>query len=803
MEKFDVLNTNNQPLPEIWDLVSESYSLEIRKDEEELADEIFNIFQLLKIKTDANLVEVGSGSGHLSGLLARRGFNVTLLDFSPKAIEKSKEFFKTHSFEGQFINRDLYELEYTDSNYDVVWNSGVMEHFNDVELLNAFKSIRKITKNYFVFLVPNPKSIPYLLFRYKLVKDGSWSYGKEYLRENYEEILNMAGFKIIDKKYLGLQYSKAHMEIIFEKNKGVKEFEELVNCGLIPEESAYLIAYIAIPENAEIDIPVGVTKITEKNTNLFDYTAKINGLIESLEVKKKEQKEQNSIIEAKGEEISLLNEKLDNREKAIRVLKENENSLKEKNVLLEKNLADYKQKLARTEQQLIEIEQKLVQTQEYLSTLLSSKSWRIGEKIYISLYNIRLIRYSYKALKIINNYGIRELFKKVKARIKRKRNENLTKYGELNFVKEVKRTIKKYNKSLIIVFPPLLDWNIPLFQRPQHIATQLSNLNYLYFYNTPNFYDNVHGLAKINQNSSLFLTNQYKLLMDILPKRKKVFHIYAQDPNIASEDIDFILNNDDIVLYEYIDALSGDLCADKAKVIERHFKVLNDERCIVICTAQKLYDEVAKYRKNNFALITNGVEFEHFTVRQRENEIPKEIRSILGKGRPIIGYFGALAKWFDYELVEKIAKEKPDYEILLIGWDFDGSLKNSNFNSYDNIHVIGPINYKELPKYAYWFNVSTIPFLINDITESTSPVKLFEYMAMGHPIVTTDMPECRKYKSVLVAKNHDQFIKNLDKAIALKKQDTYFELLKKEALENTWESKALQISGLIKNAINK
>ncbi|URW89325.1 hypothetical protein M5E84_02605 [[Ruminococcus] torques] len=96
-------------------------------------------------------------------------------------------------------------------------------------------------------------------------------------------------------------------------------------------------------------------------------------------------------------------------------------------------------------------------------------------------------------------------------------------------------------------------------------------------------------------------------------------------------------------------------------------------------------------------------------------------------------------------------------------------------------------------------DVLTIPFLINDITKATSPVKLFEYMALNKPIVTTDMDECRKYESVLIGHDHKEFLEQLDKAILLKTDETYKALLDKEALENTWEEKARTILEQLKN----
>ena len=91
-----------------------------------------------------------------------------------------------------------------------------------------------------------------------------------------------------------------------------------------------------------------------------------------------------------------------------------------------------------------------------------------------------------------------------------------------------------------------------------------------------------------------------------------------------------------------------------------------------------------------------------------------------------------------------------------------------------------------------------IPFVLNDITASTSPVKLFEYMALGKPIITTDMIECRKYKSVLIGKNQEDFIKKIDIAYGKRNDKKYIELLKKEAKENDWSNKAKVIIDYIK-----
>ena len=107
-------------------------------------------------------------------------------------------------------------------------------------------------------------------------------------------------------------------------------------------------------------------------------------------------------------------------------------------------------------------------------------------------------------------------------------------------------------------------------------------------------------------------------------------------------------------------------------------------------------------------------------------------------------------------------------------------------------------NYKVLKNYARHADVLTIPFLLNDITKATSPVKIFEYMALHKPIIITDLYECRNYKSVLIAKNHRDFINKLEEAINKSNDKKYIALLDKEAKDNDWSKKAEQIVKLIK-----
>ena len=362
---------------------------------------------------------------------------------------------------------------------------------------------------------------------------------------------------------------------------------------------------------------------------------------------------------------------------------------------------------------------------------------------------------------------------------------------------------KNEKYKYIFVFYPYTEWNLPIFQRPQQIALALTENrdDVLYFYCTTNCnYDNVDRIQKINDN--LYVTTEYEYLMEI-KTNKRILHLYSTDIVSSIYEIEDAFENNDKILYEYIDEIHEDITNDIPKqFIKKHDRILKNENYYVVTTADKLYEDVQKIRKNNFILANNGVKVEDFNIVN--HEIPEKIVNLKNKYEKIICYYGALAKWFDYELLEKCAKKYPKYCFLLIGVEYDDSLKESKILEHNkNIVYIGKVDYKKLVHYAKSVDLLTIPFLINDVTKSTSPVKLFEYMALQIPILTTDLPECRKYKSVNIGKNHDDYIKKIEEVLNLENGDSYKELELKEANENSWKKISEDIIKLIDSGESK
>lgn len=382
--------------------------------------------------------------------------------------------------------------------------------------------------------------------------------------------------------------------------------------------------------------------------------------------------------------------------------------------------------------------------------------------------------------------------------------------GQFNcFYEKIKSILELEDFDEIIVFHASFGWNIEMKQRPQHLAEALSKKKVLYIYRSDVKNDNIYSIKKIKDNLYVLNLDMYSLNVAFFEAIKsinkpKFVHVYATCLNsVDYEKIKTYMDKGFKVIYDFVDELSSEISGYNitSKMIEDHEKLLRDkENVLVVSTAKKLKDIANKFRgKNeNNILAPNAVNLEDF--KNHGNEIGEKIQPIVNKRKPIIGYYGALAKWFDYKLIEQLAKEREDYEIVLIGMDYDGSYDKSNLKNYSNISYLGMIDYKYLINYSRYFDVCIVPFIKNDITDSTSPLKIFEYMALEKPIVTTDINECKNYESCLVSKDYDEFIRNIDKALKLEVNvKEYFSILRRESEENTWDNRAELIKEAIKN----
>ena len=405
-----------------------------------------------------------------------------------------------------------------------------------------------------------------------------------------------------------------------------------------------------------------------------------------------------------------------------------------------------------------------------------------------------------KLTNVYKKYGFKIFLKKLKAYIIANYLDKIslkTLFMPNKYKKLINEILDTNDYDRIILWRSSFGYNVPLFQRPQHIANNLSKNKCLVFYEVTTMTDKVKTVKYLQDN--LYLTNfnnifLNKIIMKELKKRSipKYIQLYSTDWKLSVENIKNYLNNGFKFIYEYIDDISPELAGTKnipKNIIDKYEFVMKNKEVYIVVTAEMLKNDVIEKRGNrNLIFSSNGVDVDFFKTYSKDYKIENDVAKILNNGKINLCYYGALAKWFDYDLIKKISKTNK-YNILLFGIKYDESY-DENIKEDNNIYFIGPKDYKVLKYYSREMDIMMIPFKINNITRATSPVKLFEYMALKKPIVTTDMNECRKYKSVLIGKNHKDFIEKINDAVNLKNDKKYLKLLEKEAKDNDWYYKA-------------
>lgn len=334
----------------------------------------------------------------------------------------------------------------------------------------------------------------------------------------------------------------------------------------------------------------------------------------------------------------------------------------------------------------------------------------------------------------------------------------------------------------IIVFPPSIEWKAALYQRPQHLAMAFAREGYLVFYCQPEYIPTPKGFHQLAPR--LYLAKVEMKLFANISRPIVFFYPYNRDY------LSFF--TEPRVIYEYIDEL--EVFSRPLPELEANHRFFLRNAELVVATADKLLEQVRSVRPDAL-LVPNGVDYSHFEqVWKKSAPPPADLEPVVRMKHPIVGYYGALARWFDYDLLRKVAALRPDLNFVLIGPDYDGTVHQAHLEEFSNVFWLGKKDYALLPDYLRYFDVCMIPFVVNDITHSTSPLKLFEYMAARKPVVITPMRESMKTRGVLVAGTPQTFSTKIDEALNLRNDAGYQNLATEEALHNTWQVRAQSIA---------
>lgn len=322
------------------------------------------------------------------------------------------------------------------------------------------------------------------------------------------------------------------------------------------------------------------------------------------------------------------------------------------------------------------------------------------------------------------------------------------------------------------------------------LETEIENLKILF---TPLLYsinflpEGVLYRLLLNYNEKL-IANRIKKVLKKLQIKEFIFinsfNIYY--PNIAKM-IPSTLN-----VYHCVDPLIVEF--DMKHGIKSE-KIIIEDSDLVICTSKQLYLE-KKERHPHTYFIPNAADISHSEkARLTETPIYPRLESIK---KPIVGYFGNIERRMDYELIDSVSLENPDKSFVLVGPIATGLIPE-RWNQAENIHLIGRVPFSDMPSILKAFDVAIIPFKKDKVSNTIFPLKLFEYLGSGKPVVSTNFNTDLKeftHDTVPFCENAEEFSLAIKEAI----HHDNPEKLKARILvaeENTWERRTKEFSNLL------
>jgi len=242
-----------------------------------------------------------------------------------------------------------------------------------------------------------------------------------------------------------------------------------------------------------------------------------------------------------------------------------------------------------------------------------------------------------------------------------------------------------------------------------------------------------------------------------------------------------------LAVYYCVDNMSGS-SPDVQQLIPWE-EILFREADLVFVTSEAIRERAEKHAQHVFSF-PSGVAFAKFAAALEQASIPADLAEL---SRPIIGYVGALSGVLDQNLLLQMAAEMPNATFALVGPLFADM---SALTIAPNIKLFGARDHNEIPAYVKGFDVALIPYLKTPFTDSVYSCKLNEYLAIGVPVVSTDMREVRAFSArypdtVAIGEDKADFIVKVKLALddpRIRSQDLADKRIA-VARENTWEKR--------------
>ena len=317
-----------------------------------------------------------------------------------------------------------------------------------------------------------------------------------------------------------------------------------------------------------------------------------------------------------------------------------------------------------------------------------------------------------------------------------------------------------------------LRWGF-VYQRPNHLMSRFARERRTFFFEEPIFDASEPQLEMKRVNDNLIVVTPHLPAADhdaTIQRQKQVLdrllHDFAvKDPVLwfyTPMALQFAPHIKPLLtVYDCMDELSHFDGAHPELV--NHEKQLFSRADLVFTGGHSLWEAKKKHHPRVYPF-PSSVEADHFRQARTITEDPADQASI---PHPRIGFFGVIDERMDLELVEKIATERPDWHLVMLGPVV--KIDPKKLPKRDNIHWLGGKKYEELPHYLAGWDVAMMPFALNQSTKFISPTKTLEYLAAGKPVVSTAIRDVvRPYgeKGLVRIGDKDTFVREIAEALS-------------------------------------
>jgi glycosyltransferase involved in cell wall biosynthesis len=337
-----------------------------------------------------------------------------------------------------------------------------------------------------------------------------------------------------------------------------------------------------------------------------------------------------------------------------------------------------------------------------------------------------------------------------------------------------------------------LKWN-DLWQdfRKSRVRKQRDNL---FIYRSPVFIP-ISGRYPLDRITWFMWKGWLKAAMRKLGMEKPI--VWLSRPNMLELNTGF---GAQLVVYHVVDEYAAYPGNDwearrQQQALERQMLKKAD---LVVVVSENLLQSKRPFNKNTF-LVPNGVDVQSYVQATESHRPPPP--DITQLSRPVIGYSGLIAARLNLDLLEHIAITHPEWSIALVGAVDErycaGEL--ARLKQIRNIHFLGRKEIDQVPRYVQAFDVCLIPYQLDERAQNASPLKLYDYMATGKPVVATDFPAARQFSDLIyIAQTVKDFMHHIEQALA-ENDDDLAQKRQLVARENTWEKRVEQLSQVLES----